>query len=413
MRERIKRTIIKSKNDDLIKSSFFLISNTGTVSILGFLFWTLAAWLFTVQELGLATTTISALSVISSFASLGLSVALLRYMPNEKNKDKLFWSAIWISVLLSIILTGVFIFVLKWIFPELTFIQESLIFIIIVLISGSSAAPFKLIESLFLTKRKSSYVLSKNSLWGILRLLGLVILKSFGMIALVIAWFFSQIISKVVYLKLMKEKVVYGIDKKSIKKMLPLGMANYISMISTKFQEIGFPLYVAILWGVESTAYFYISWMIANSLFAVSRSVGMSFLTESSHNKNTSFKKALGITYGITILGIVLGLIFGKSVLSIFGEAYVSNGLALFKILLFSSVFFGFNQLMLMYYNFKEEKGSVRWINFSIVLLTIICSTFFLSKGVIAIGIGWLIANFIVFLILGIKSKKILFNQKA
>jgi len=411
MKKKLYLALKKGRKDELLKSSMTLINNNFVVALLGFLFWTLATRIFTVEQIGLATTTISALSIISALTSLGFGIGLLYYLPKVKNKNKLFWSVIWIVVIISLLLTSIFLIIIDNIYIELAFLNDSLLLIGLILILGVSTSPFNILESLLLSKRKNSFVIWKNFLWGVLRILGIILLKSFGMIAIIIAWFFSQTISFFSFIFLLKEKVWFGIDKKLIKKISGFSFANYISMIATKFQEIGFPLFVTLFLGVENTAFFYISWMIANFLFSISRAVGKSYLSESSNDKNTSFKKALYITYFITILGIIIGLLLGKFILALFGQSYVENGLKLLQILLISGLFFSFSQLMIMFYNYRQNKKPIVWINSSIVLLTLAISYLFISKGIIAIGIGWLTANIIITTVLVIINWKILYKN--
>ena len=67
----------------LYRNSLYLISNSTILALTGFVFWTLAARLYPVDSVGLASAAISAMGVLSLLATLGLDYALLRFLPDS------------------------------------------------------------------------------------------------------------------------------------------------------------------------------------------------------------------------------------------------------------------------------------------------------------------------------------------
>jgi O-antigen/teichoic acid export membrane protein len=63
--------------DPLHKNALFLIATTAIAAIFGFFFWTIAARLFPVADVGHATALISAVSLLTSFSGLGLGIGLI------------------------------------------------------------------------------------------------------------------------------------------------------------------------------------------------------------------------------------------------------------------------------------------------------------------------------------------------
>src|SRR5713226_3678989 len=75
--------------DPLYKNSIFNMASTFILGGLGFVFWIIIAQLYKAENVGIATTLISILTLLSSFTLLGLNVSLNRYLPKSTNKNEL------------------------------------------------------------------------------------------------------------------------------------------------------------------------------------------------------------------------------------------------------------------------------------------------------------------------------------
>jgi len=383
--------------DSLYKNSLYLMINAGIMALLGFVFWTLAARYFTIIEVGLAATLISAVGIILSLSLLGFNVSLIRYLPHSQNKSEIIWSTFWLSGVFALILGVISLFILQYIYPELGFIKQNLVYGALFVLFCAFNTVFNLIESVFIAYRKSKLVLYKNTLWSVLKLLGIILFVGFGAYGIFMGWYLALIIAFLISLGFIGLKVIFNINFFEIKRMLKYSLGNYLGTIFAVLPGLGLPLFITYFLGVEQTAYFYISWMIANLLFFVPTSVGRSFLSEGTHNKKGgSVNKALSFTYTITIIGVILGLLGSKVILSLFGELYVENGLNLLYILILSSLFYSYNAIMVMNYNLQNKVKNVILIYVGIALFTFVFVGLLMDYGLLGIGLGWLIANVLV-----------------
>jgi len=57
--------------DSLYRNSIYLMTSTLIMAVLGFVFWMVNARLFTTEQVGLATTIISVMGLITGFSVLG------------------------------------------------------------------------------------------------------------------------------------------------------------------------------------------------------------------------------------------------------------------------------------------------------------------------------------------------------
>src|SRR5947209_3556304 len=72
------------RNDSLLRNSVFIMGSTAATSAIGYLYWIVAAHIYSVHDLGLASAFISAMSLTSIFASMGIGSALVQMLPQRQ-----------------------------------------------------------------------------------------------------------------------------------------------------------------------------------------------------------------------------------------------------------------------------------------------------------------------------------------
>jgi amino acid adenylation domain-containing protein len=115
--------------DPLYRNSIFNMSGTFILGGLGFVFWIIIARLYKAENVGIATTLISIMALLSSFTIMGLNSGLIRYLPRSANKNELINSSFVIVTLVALIATAIFLLLL---------LQDSLWVCLLALLSCSS-----------------------------------------------------------------------------------------------------------------------------------------------------------------------------------------------------------------------------------------------------------------------------------
>jgi len=86
----VKKTISKLynylANDSLYRNSIYLMLNTGVMAVFGFFFWIINTRLYCTEQVGIGTTLISVMKLISSFSLLGLGNSLIKHPPTSDKK---------------------------------------------------------------------------------------------------------------------------------------------------------------------------------------------------------------------------------------------------------------------------------------------------------------------------------------
>jgi len=398
----------------LYKNALWLILNSVVLSGFGFIFWSIAVRLYSASQVGLASTLISSLELISMFSLLGFNIALVRYISKSKEKSSMISSCFGISGIVALFLSLIFVLFIKVFSPKLVFLKEIRLYSFLFAIFVLSYVFFTLIESVFIGFRKAKFVLIKNIIFSVLKLIFLFFLIFLGAFGIFSSMAISALIAFFSISFFLGLKIRPVIKKGIVKKMFRFSLSNYIANSLRYAPAFILPLIITNTINPETTAYFYIAMMISNLLFIIPVSTSNSLLAEGSYDINSlkeNTKKSLKFSYLILLPGVVFIWIFGNYLLLFFGRLYSENASILLKILSVSSIFFTINAVYISVMNIKHMIKKVVIINFLICSGILIISYKLLGLGLVGIGIGWLIGQFIgnIFVIIDtIKSRGIL-----
>ncbi len=137
-------------SEPLYKNSIYLMLSSVIMAGFGFFFWTINARLFSAHDVGLATTLISAATLLVSLSGLGLGIALIRFLPASKNKSHKINSCLTVALLFSVIVSTIFLLGINVFSPGLAFVQKNLYYSILFIVFTGSFLLFTMVESVFL-----------------------------------------------------------------------------------------------------------------------------------------------------------------------------------------------------------------------------------------------------------------------
>lgn len=401
-------------SDSLYRNSFYLMASTVVMAILGFLFWIVVSRIYTPQEVGIATTIISVSSLIVSFSMLGLNSGLIRFLSSSDRKNDKINSSFNLVAIISVVITAIFILGLKGFSPKLLFIHDNIIYSFIFILFMVFASMNSLLDSVFIAYRNTKYVLTKNTIFSLAKIIippFIVFLGAYGifsawMIALGISVFFGLFIltknfnyrPRIVFY----DSIFHKIGKYSF--------ASYIAGFVSGLPLMILPLLVTNFADVEYTAYYFICMNIVNLLFIVPQATSNSVFAEGSYNSKTlktQVKKSIKVIFILLAIGIMGILVFGEFILSIFGEGYKASANLLY-LLAFSSIFVGINSIYgsILRVRKRMKKLILISVMYSAFMLTL--SYYFLSGEftIVQIGYAYLISQAFLSIIYFIFYKK-------
>jgi O-antigen/teichoic acid export membrane protein len=386
--------------DSLYRNSIYLILSTAIQAFFGFFFWIIAARLYSPEQVGIATTLISVMTLISGFSTLGLNVGLVRFLPKSKEKNEKINSSFFITTLASVLISIGFLIGLKTFSPKLLFLKTNLFYMTSFILFVATLSVNTLVESIFVAYRSAKFTLLKNTVLSIVKValpVFMVIFSAYGIYASVgIANIVAFLLSVGVLIYNFKYQPKVSLNIPVVQKIGSYSFANYVAAFIGGLPQMVLPLIITNKLGAKESAYFYISIMIANFLFIIPQAITQSLFAEGSNSEDLikeHIKKSIKITTIMLLPIIMIFFLGGNYILLAFGKNYSYEAVKLLEIFCVSSVFISVSLIIstiLKVMNKNKEQIVINLLGF---LLIISLSYIFIHKGLTGIGISWLIGQ--------------------
>jgi O-antigen/teichoic acid export membrane protein len=376
------------------------------LSGIGFIFWVLAARVYSAMDIGLATAVISASNLLGAFSALGLTVGIIRFLPDEKDKPAMINSCFTVVGLFSVILSVCFISGLSIWSPALLFLRENIIFSIIFVLLTTTYIIFWLQYHIFVALRSAEFTLAQSLIAGS-RIFGLIFMIGLGSLGVVSSFALGFIVAVLAAFFFIR-KLIPGystaikVHKSIVSSMVSFSLGNYIGDTLKMLPGLIIPVILVNIINPETSAYFFIALMIANILFMVSYSTGYSLLAENSlksEGRRRQVIKALILNLVILIPAVLIVWFFGKDILSIFGKGYSSEAFPILWLLALTSIPSAMNETYVTVFRIEMKVKPIILMRAFAAISTMVAGYLLIGiMGLAGIGIAWLASEIIVML---------------
>jgi O-antigen/teichoic acid export membrane protein len=370
--------------------------STLIMAFLGFIFWMVNARLFTTEQVGLATTIISVTSLITSLSVLGLNTAIIRFLPRSERKNDKINTAFTLTALVTIVFSTLFLLLINDFSPKLLFIKENIIFafaFIIFMVSGSLSS---MIDSVFVAYRSTKFILVKNSLFSLLKIIFVFLFVSLGAYGIFASWMIAVIIASLMSFGILAVKFQYRMKivfyDSIIKKIGGYSFANYLSGFIGGLPTLLLPLIIINNLSSETAAFYYVSMMIASLIFIIPSASSQSLFAEGSYDENNikpQVRKAIKIILLLLIPAILITIFLGKYVLLLFGKAYSAEGFRFLQILAISGIFISINSVFASVWRIRKKMKQIIVRGAIGAVITLGLSYLFIQNGFGLLGVGY------------------------
>jgi len=151
-------------HDPLFKNAFFLMLSYISTAGFGFVFWMLAAKLYSASDVGIATGIISSMTLIINFSRLGLDFSIIRFFALH-DKCKVFNTSTIISTFTALIFGSIFLTSINFFSSELLLLRSPL-YELFYFISLTSSSVIFMAGISFVAIRKAKFQLYTNLIVG-------------------------------------------------------------------------------------------------------------------------------------------------------------------------------------------------------------------------------------------------------
>ena len=332
-RLRLARLRDASRMGQMASSSLLLIASQAVTSVLGYVFWLLAARTTLPQTVGEVGALLSLLSLVMLVATAGVTSTLLVELARRSGQDadRLFSATLVLSgataAALMVLLVAANALLGFW----------PLLGSPLVAVLAATSLMFSLVASVLdvaaLSRGASMLVLVRSAVASLTRLAALslaVVLSARLSTTLMLALWSASMVASVALLRTPWSKVGLRLSSQGLIRELRwlLGRIrhNQVGGLAARTPPLVLPLLVTWQAGAEANAGFFLAWQLAGGAFMVSGSVSQAFLAQAGDGVDIAARTRraarIMLVLGVpALLGVAL---LGPLVLSFLGEVYAA-----------------------------------------------------------------------------------------
>ncbi len=402
------------RNDSLLRNSVFMMSSTVVTSAIGYLYWVVAARIYSAHDIGLASAFISAMTLTSTFASLGIGSTLVHNLPRREAgyaRSLTLIVCIVIGILTSLLGGIIVAIALPYLSSQFATVEYHITYTLIFIVGVALCTVATLLDQTFVAERATGNMAGRNAVFALVKLAIMVLLVQVGALGIFSSWVLALAATVILaglvlipHLKRGYRLAMRGIVGE-IRPILSSFAGHHFINIGGILPMYLLPVFVSVRLSVTDNAYFYMTWMMGSVFFMVSPSVATALFSEGSHTTSNIMRKARS---SVLIISMLLGpillvfLLGGRYIMSLFGSNYPQHGLSLLMLLTISAVP---DAITNIYVSLLRVQGRLRLaalLNLSMAAITLSLAWMLLPMlGIAGAGWAWLIAQSVGSLIVG------------
>lgn len=334
----------------LTRGGIALICNSALTSILGIVYWLVAAHLIVRADLGRGSALLSALLIVSALAQLNYGRALSGLLPRAgNNATRVLALAYARVVVLSIILGLAFAILAPLANSKFSYVNALPAFALLFALSVPLYSIFNLEDTVLATVRRAVIIPFENAAFGVLKIMLLFALALFHGIptslAIIASWTLPLVfIITPINIYLFRRGVPQAVSTFPAKLARKEGSWVRYDFVGYLFWLLGtipLPLVAVIVLGPVSTAIFYIPFTVATAIDVLSLNLGNQLTAEMSRTRGEFKDPTILFIWRVwgAIAALSLGMIaVAPYVLDLFGAQYRSAGTTVFRVLMLAAL---------------------------------------------------------------------------
>jgi O-antigen/teichoic acid export membrane protein len=403
--DQVRAFIAQARSDSLVRNSVFVMASSVVSAAFGYVFWLLAAHLYSPAVVGLTAAVISAAAIMLLLASLGVGGTLIQSLPRQPKETEwsaTFWAGMATVTLFAVALCGAGVAVVPLISPELM-VLRGMGYAAMFAVGTVALTVGATLDYVYFAERRASDAFSRNAGAGAVKvlLLGLLAL-AFGpdALRLLTAWGVAAVIGLGLGVVLLVRHI--GVARPPGFSVLVQTARGFRSRL-TGHQLIGMgagllpyllPLLVTARLSARDNAYFYTTWMLAGLFLVIAPAFSQSLFAEGMHRPEeigVLARSAFKIIGVILVPGLVAILLLGGTLLSGFGHAYSDHAVGLLRLAALASIPDAVTNVYVGVLRVEARLTAAALLNLGVGIGTLIISWFLLPLiGISAVGWAFL-----------------------
>jgi O-antigen/teichoic acid export membrane protein len=398
------------RSDSLLRNSIYIMGTNVVAAAFGYLFWIVAAHTYSAYEVGLGSALISAISLASTLATLGMDATLVQILPRRKAGYA--WSltlnAGLATGILAGLLTGIIMVVALPLFaPQFAIVEHNAGYAFALVAGVPLMTASLLLDQAFVAERAAHNMLVRNAAVAVLKIpllvLPVVLLARAGALGILLPGVLAMAVVLIGGMLLLVPRLgrAYRLAASGIvrqaRSMLSSLAGNYFINLGGLIPYYLLPVFVAVRLSPEENAYYYTTMKLAEICILGSFAVSLSLFAEGSHAADDLPRK---VRMSAAIISMIIGpamlvcFLGGRYILLLFGPSYAQHGLVLFMIFVAAAVPDAITNVYLSVLRVQRRLRFAALLYLGMAALTLALAWILLPMlGIAGAGLAFLIAQ--------------------
>ena len=418
MRHLIAHQIARVRADSLARNSVGIMATSAITAALGYVYWIVAARALPTATVGLGSTVVSAMVIVSLAIYLGPSSILIARLPNRTTRDD--WLVTVLGTLVvccvaTLVVAVIALFPLELLLKPLRPLRDDPVLALWYVFGAVGWTASGLLDSVYIAERRADFMFWRNAFSSALKLLVLIVLAVLpehrGATTIVSTWALSGILGTFYGLYLCHRhfhrlgRIAHAstslraaMTEEALLLARPSAGHHAIS-VSGLLPTYLLPIVVTARLGTRENAYFYVTWMIGSAIFMISPAVSSAIFAEGSYDATrmrAMARASLKIIMAMIVPSTLIVGALGKPILHLYGADYAAAGFGLLLILLLSSYPDAITNISVATLRVRGALGRAAVLNGTMAVIAV-AGAWVLAPayGIAGAGSAWLIAQIV------------------
>ncbi|HEY2666173.1 MAG TPA: glycosyltransferase, partial [Actinomycetota bacterium] len=389
------------RSDHLVRNSFFIMLATAAMGAFGFLFWLVAARLFTSGEIGVATTLISATILISYLGQFGFDATFVRYLPTSSDRNAEINTGITLVAGGSLLLALAYILVVPSFVPALRFVRSSPLYVTGFAVFTALGSINLVTDAVFIAYRAAKYNFIVDGLiQGVSKVALPALVVGLGAFGIFTASTGAALMAVIASIVLLMRHFGYRprvrVSRAVIRHVLSFSALNYAASLLNVVPVLFVPAIVINARGASEAGYYYVAFQMANLLFAGSFAISASLFSEGSyedadlHRLAWRAAKYLGL---LAVPAVALLSLGGHWLLLAFGREYSQHAGSALAVFGFAVPAVSLNMWSHVMLRLSRQLGALVWSNVVLVLVVCGLALLWVHRGLTWVALAYVLGN--------------------
>lgn len=396
------------RKDSLFRNSIFMMATSVLSAGAGYVFWVVAARTFSPHDVGQASALIQVMLLASMISNPGIHSTLVQVLPHRAPGHA--WSLTVNAGMVTGIGTGLLAGAgLALVLPLVSHqfaIASQAPYALALIIGVPLWTVSLLLDQTFVAERLAGYMLVRQAMFSVLRILllvGLLLLIGTGAMSIFSSWVLAVIVSVLwgALLFIPRLRRAYHLAFRGIgeqvRSLLSSFTGHHLINLGGFLRVYLLPALVAARISATDYAYFYAAWMLGTVFSLVSPAVAITLFAEGAHAAGDIGRRArsAALLTGIFLAPAMLAtLIGGRFVLASFGPNYAERGIVLVLFLVASAVPDALTNLYVSVLRVRRRLVHAAALNLGMATITLTLAWFLLpTLGIAGAGIAWFVGQ--------------------